>query len=135
MNANEPLQISLSQRILRSMTDEGRILETGGSIDAERRWALRERADRRFDYAEYRYVDLGPDGAVEGYWTQSYTSDLFETAQEARSNALDAISCCPVSCSTEASRPAFHLFRTIAHPVPAAERPLHEARLPQAGAA
>jgi hypothetical protein len=77
------------------MTDEGRIVETAVSIDAERRWTLRERADGRFDYAEYLYVDLRPDGAVEGYWSQSYTSGLFECAQTARDDALDAIEWLP----------------------------------------
>lgn len=77
------------------MAVEGRIVETAVSIGAERRWALRERTDGRFDYAEYLYVDLSPDGAVEGYWSQSYTSGLFESAHTARDNALDAIEWLP----------------------------------------
>jgi hypothetical protein len=77
------------------MTDEGRILETAASIDAERRWTLRERADGRFHYIEFMYVDLRPDGAVEGYWMQSYTSGLFESAQAARDDALEAIDWLP----------------------------------------
>jgi hypothetical protein len=66
-------------------------LETAASIDAAFRWVLRHRADGRFDYTEYRFVDLRPEGHVEGYWERSYTSGLFETAQAARDDALEAI--------------------------------------------
>jgi hypothetical protein len=70
-------------------------VETASSIDAAFRWVLRHRGDGRFDYAEYRYVDLRPDGQVEGYWERSYTSGLFDTAQAARANALDTIDWLP----------------------------------------
>jgi hypothetical protein len=71
------------------------VLESAVSIDAACRWVLHRRADGRFDYAEYRYVDLRPDGDVDGYWTENYTSGLFETAQAARDDALKAISWLP----------------------------------------
>jgi hypothetical protein len=71
------------------------LLEASASIDAACRWALRRRADGRFDYAEYRYVDLRPDAQVEAFWKQSYTSGLFETAQAAREDALEAIAWLP----------------------------------------
>lgn len=74
--------------------DDG-TLETASSIDATCQWVLRHRADGRFDYAEYQYVDLRPDGQVEGYWKRSYTSGLFDTAQAARADALDTISWLP----------------------------------------
>jgi hypothetical protein len=44
---------------------------------------------------EYRYVDLRPDGQVEGYWQRSYTSGLFDTPEAARADALDAVSWLP----------------------------------------
>lgn len=73
------------------MTDDNKILETASSIDGACRWVLHQRADGWFDYAEYSYVDLRPDGQVEGYWTRSHTSGLFDTAQAARADALDTI--------------------------------------------
>ena len=76
------------------MTD-AHVVETASSIDAGCRWALRHRADGRFDYVAYRYLDLRPDGQTEGYWESSYTSGLFDTAQTARADALEAISWLP----------------------------------------
>jgi hypothetical protein len=73
------------------MASADKTVETAASMDAACRWVLRERADGRFDYAEYRYVDLRPNGQVEGFWERSYTSGLFETAQAARDDALEAI--------------------------------------------
>lgn len=73
------------------MSGDSEIVETASSIGATSRWALHHRTDGRFDYAEYRYVDLRPDGQVEGYWERSYTSGLFDTAQAARADALETI--------------------------------------------
>lgn len=72
------------------MTSEVTV-DTVSSPDAAFRWVLRHRADGHIDYAEFRYVDLRPDGQVEGYWERSYSSGLFETAQAARADALDTI--------------------------------------------
>jgi hypothetical protein len=77
------------------MIGDNEAIETAASIDAASRWVLRQRPDDRFEYAEYRYVDLSPDGQVEGYWKCSHKSGLFETAQAARADALDAISWLP----------------------------------------
>jgi hypothetical protein len=77
------------------MTSKDQTLETASSADAASRWVLRHRADGHFDYEEYRYVDLRPDGQVEGYWERSYKSGLFETAQAARADALETISWLP----------------------------------------
>jgi hypothetical protein len=77
------------------MAPDNETVETASSIEATYRWVLRHRADSRFDYAEYRYVELRPDGQVEGYWERSYTSGLFDTAEAARSDALDTISWLP----------------------------------------
>lgn len=74
-----------------AMVRAAQTLETAGSVDAACRWVLRHRADGVFHYAEYRFVDLRPDGHVDGYWEQSYTSGLFETAQAARDHALETI--------------------------------------------
>jgi hypothetical protein len=73
------------------MASAEHILETAVSIDAACRWVLRHRPDGRFGYTEYRFVDLSPDGQVEGYWERSRTSGLFETAQAARDDALETI--------------------------------------------
>src|SRR4051794_40126496 len=73
------------------VADDNEILETASSLDLSCRWVLHHRADGRFDYAEYRYVDLRPDGHVDGYWQRSYKSGLFDTAQAARADALEAI--------------------------------------------
>lgn len=73
------------------MTGDYDDVETASSLDAARRWVLRHRPDGRFDYAEYRYVDLRPDGQVEGYWECSLKSGIFETTQAARADALDTI--------------------------------------------
>ena len=77
------------------MDFEPETLETASSVDAACRWVLRQRPDGRFEYEEYRFVDLRPDGQVEGYWERSYASGLFDTAQAARANALDTISWLP----------------------------------------
>jgi hypothetical protein len=77
------------------MTEDNEIVETPSSVDAASRWVLRHRPDGRFDYAEYRYVDLRPDGQVEGYWKRSHTSGLFGTTHAARADALDTISWLP----------------------------------------
>jgi hypothetical protein len=74
-----------------AMASAEQTLETAESINAACRWVLRHRADGRFDYTEYQFVDLRPEGHVEGYWERSYTSGLFETAQAARDDALEAI--------------------------------------------
>ena len=76
------------------MTD-AHVVESASSIDAACRWDSRHRADGRFGYAAYRYVDLRPDGQIEGYWGSSYSSGLFDTAQTARAYALEAISWLP----------------------------------------
>jgi hypothetical protein len=90
------------------MADDHESVETAASVDAACRWVLRHRADGRYDYVEYRYVDLRPDGQVEGYWQRSYTSGLFDTPEAARADALDAVSWLPVSYSGAALMPAFH---------------------------
>ena len=77
------------------MANEDETIETASSMDATCRWVLRQRADGRFDYAEYRYVDLRPDGQVEGYCQRCYTSGLFDTVQAARNDALVTISWLP----------------------------------------
>jgi hypothetical protein len=76
------------------MTSAELNLETAASDNGACRWVLRRRSDGRFDYTEHQFVDFRPDG-LEGYWTQSYTSGIFETAQAARDDALDAISWLP----------------------------------------
>jgi len=77
------------------MASDGEIVETASSADAACRWVLRRRTDAHFEYEEFRYVDLRPDGQVEGYWKRSYTSGLFDTAEAARANALERISWLP----------------------------------------
>ena len=77
-----------------SMTD-AHVVESASSIDAACRWDLRHRANDRFDYVAHRYVDLRADGQIEGYRGSSYTSGLFDTAQTARADALEAISWLP----------------------------------------
>jgi hypothetical protein len=74
-----------------AMASAEQTLETAATIDATCRWVLRHRANGLFEYTEYRFVDLRPDGQVEGYWNPSYTSGLFEKAQAARDDALEAI--------------------------------------------
>ena len=76
------------------MADDS-VMESASSIDATNRWVLRHRPDGRFDYAEYQYVDLRPDGQVEGYWQRSYTSGLFDTVDAARADALETINWLP----------------------------------------
>jgi hypothetical protein len=77
------------------MTSADKILETAVSIDGACRWVLRHRPDGRFDYTEYSYEDLRPDGHVEGFWKRSYASGIFETAEAARGDALDPIAWLP----------------------------------------
>jgi hypothetical protein len=77
------------------MIDYDNIVETASSTDASCRWYLRQRKDGLFSYQEYRYSKAGPDWDVEGYWGLSYTSGLFDTAQAARADALDALSWLP----------------------------------------
>jgi hypothetical protein len=77
------------------MASDNEVLETALSVDAACRWVLHQRADGRFDYAEYSYVDLRPEGQIKGYRQRSYTSGLFDTAQAARADALDTISWLP----------------------------------------
>ena len=74
------------------MTSGEQTVESAQSMDAACRYVLRRRADGRFDYAEHQFVDLRPDGQIEGYWKPSFTSGLFETAQAARTDALHTIS-------------------------------------------
>jgi hypothetical protein len=77
--------------VLLGMITAERNLETAASEDGACRWVLRHRSDGRFDYTEHQFVDLRPDGQIESYWTQIYTSGIFETAQAARDDALDSI--------------------------------------------
>ena len=77
------------------MASDGTIVETASSGDAACRWVLRHRTDARFEYDEFRYVDLRPDGQVEGYWERGHTSGLFDTAESARADALKKISWLP----------------------------------------
>ena len=80
---------------LLGMTSAERNLEIAASDDGACRWVLRHRLDGRFDYTEHRFVDLRPDGQVEGYWKRSYTSGIFETSRAARDDALEAIAWLP----------------------------------------
>ena len=70
---------------------DGEIVETASSVDATCQWRLRHRTDGWFDYGEYQYVDLHPDGQVEGHWERTFTSGIFATAQTARADAFETI--------------------------------------------
>jgi hypothetical protein len=67
------------------------IVEAATSADGTRRWELRQRADGFFVYSEDSFVseDLSEFGAgIERYWTPTHFSGLFDTADEAK---LDAV--------------------------------------------
>lgn len=70
---------------------DGEIMESASSGDATSRWFLRNRPDGLFEYSEYSFVDLVPEGLLDGYWNCSLTSGLFATAEAARVDALNAI--------------------------------------------
>jgi hypothetical protein len=67
------------------------IIEAGVSVDGTKRWELVHRGDGFFVYSEDSFVleDLREFGAgIEEYWSPTHFSGLFETAEEARADAL-----------------------------------------------
>ncbi|MEA1013707.1 hypothetical protein [Sphingosinicella sp. LY1275] len=67
------------------------IIEADVSVDGTKRWELVHRGDGFFVYSEdsFRSEDLREFGAgIEEYWSPTHFSGLFETAEEAKADAL-----------------------------------------------
>lgn len=64
-------------------------LQTAMSADGTKRWEFVRRHDGFFMYTEDTYVDLRADGGcVDGYWSPSHRSGLFDIAEAAKDDAL-----------------------------------------------
>jgi hypothetical protein len=70
------------------------ILEAATSIDGTKRWELVRREDGFFVYSEDSFLsdDLREfGGGIEEYWSPTYFSGLFDTAEAAKVDALGTL--------------------------------------------
>lgn len=73
------------------MTTERETIEAATSADGTRRWVLVRRGDGFFVYSEDTFFseDLREFGAgIQEYWSPTHFSGLFNTAEEAKVDAL-----------------------------------------------
>ena len=73
------------------MSAKARSIEAAASADGKRRWRLIHREDGFFVYSEDSFIfeDLTAFGAgIQEYWTPTHFSGLFDTAEEAKADAL-----------------------------------------------
>jgi hypothetical protein len=60
--------------------------------EGDRRWSFMRRADGFFAHYEETYIDLyDHGGGVDGYWTRSHASGLFEDAGSAMKDACGSL--------------------------------------------
>ncbi|MEO8454782.1 MAG: hypothetical protein ABI454_06455 [Sphingomicrobium sp.] len=73
------------------MSSETKTVEAATSADGLRRWELVHRSDGFFLYSEDSFIseDLTEfGGGIMEYWTPTHFSGLFQTAEEARADAV-----------------------------------------------
>ena len=76
------------------MSTKMTIVEAATSVDGMRRWRLVHRTDGFFVYSEDSFIaeDLTEFGAgIQEYWTPTHFSGLFDTAEEAKADALEQL--------------------------------------------
>jgi hypothetical protein len=60
--------------------------------EGDRRWSFTRRFDGLFTHYEETYIDLyDHGGGLNGYWTRSHASGLFEDAESAMEDALESL--------------------------------------------
>ncbi len=91
MSAFDPLRTLAARGIVAPMTTERETIEAATSADGTKRWVLERRADGFFVYSEDTFFseDLGEfGGGIEQYWSPTHFSGLFNTAEEAKVDAV-----------------------------------------------